>query len=64
MKKQTPLPPNDQLWRILGTALVTLVIIASLAALSIWVLWPVRQKSLQTIHVQHFSFASAKVEVD
>lgn len=42
---------------------LVLIITIGLAVLIIWVLWPVRQKSLQIAHVQHFSFAEAQREV-
>ncbi|HUC20801.1 MAG TPA: alpha/beta hydrolase [Candidatus Polarisedimenticolaceae bacterium] len=49
--------------RTISRVIIFLLIIGLLAALVIWVLWPVRQKSLQTAQVQHFSFAAAKAEV-
>ncbi len=50
MKKQTAKQNSNlsRVWRLLSGIVVVLIIIAGLVALSIWVLWPVREKHCRT----------------
>ena len=65
MKKYTSSNPKTMSakLRIFWSVIVSIGIVAFLAVLSIWVLWPVRQISLQTASIHPFSFAGAQTEV-
>lgn len=60
---QKPAASGSSLGRIVAITLAAIIALVLLAGLVVWVLWPVRKKSLQTPRKEQFSFLSAQAKV-